>query len=109
MNLENFGIAKRNLLQLISSGSKAEIIAKSHNNAERFEFNKKFPAIKKKFLETYGFDNKNINERDVISFIEDFDQAVIVKTLNAEPLGTSAESLAVVGTPLIQSKNPRIN
>ena len=104
VNLENFGIAKRNILQLISDGSKAETVAKSLNNVERFELNKKFPAIKKKFLETYGFDNKNINERDIITFIKEFDQAIIVKTLNAEPLEINEGAQAVIGTPLIEKK-----
>jgi hypothetical protein len=72
VNLENFGIAKRNILQLISDGSKAETAAKSLNNVERFELNKKFPAIKKKFLETFGFDNKNVNEREIVAYIREF-------------------------------------
>ena len=69
INLENFGIAKRNIKQFFSDISKVESIVKSLSEGERFELNKKFPAIKKKFLDTYGFDSKNMSEVDTVDFI----------------------------------------
>ncbi len=72
MNLLNFGITKRNILKLISSPSKAETVAKSLNNVERFEFNKTFPAFEKLFLKTYGFNNRNVNESDITTYIKAF-------------------------------------
>lgn len=125
VNLENFGIAKRNILQLISSGSKAETVAKSLNNVERFEFNKKFPAIKKKFLETYGFDNKNINERDIVTFIKEFDNTFVIgqpKVIAEQKVPEANNVLDIfegnvlepqtsipvtIGTPISQKQNPK--
>ena len=72
VNLLNFGISKRNILKLISSPSKAETIAKSLNNVERFEFNKTFPAFEKLFLKTYGFNNRNVSESDITTYIKAF-------------------------------------
>ena len=70
-NLENIVIGKRNLNELISNVSECENIVKMLTNDELFLFNKRFVAIKKKYLETYGKDNKQMKDSDVAAFIRD--------------------------------------
>ena len=70
-NLENIVIGKRNLNELISNVSECENIVKMLTNDELFLFNKRFVAIKKKYLETYGKDNKQMKDSDVVAFIRD--------------------------------------
>jgi hypothetical protein len=93
INLENFEVGKQNLRSFFSDGSKIENILKSLNNVERFELNKKFPMIKKKYLDTYGFDSKNMNENDVVTFIKDtisntpaLPVSVVTATTAAQPV-----------------------
>ena len=46
--------AKTNLLELTSDYAKAESVTRMLSNNERFQMNKTFPRIKKKYSETFG-------------------------------------------------------
>ena len=61
--------AKKNILELTSDLSKAETVVKMLNNDERFQMNKTFPRIKKKYSETFGLNNKNLDANEITQFI----------------------------------------
>jgi hypothetical protein len=47
--------AKKNVLELTDDYGKAESVTRMLNNNERFQMNKAFPMIKKKYSESFGF------------------------------------------------------
>ena len=58
-HLEQIKTMKTNLKKLIRSDEIIENVIKSFRDAQKiFIVNKHFAAIKEKFLETYGYDNK---------------------------------------------------
>ena len=61
--------AQKNLEELLSDKGKIGNIVKYLTNVEQFEFNKRFPRIKKKYLEEYGFNNKQVTDREIYEFI----------------------------------------
>jgi hypothetical protein len=61
--------AKKNILELTSDLSKAETVVKMLNNDERFQMNKTFPRIKKKYSDTFGLNNKNLDANEITQFI----------------------------------------
>ena len=62
--------AKKNILELTNELSKAETVVKMLNNEERFKMNKTFPFIKKKYSETFGINNKNMDANEIKQFIQ---------------------------------------
>jgi hypothetical protein len=62
--------AKKNILELSNELSKAETVVKMLNNEERFRMNKTFPFIKKKYSETFGINNKNMDANEIKQFIQ---------------------------------------
>ena len=62
--------AKYNLKEFLSDASKIENIIKKLSSDELTVFNTSFPAYKKKYLETYGFNNRNMNVDDIVDFIQ---------------------------------------
>ena len=62
--------AKKYILELTSDLSKAETVIKMLNNNERFQMNKTFPRIKKKYSETFGLNNKNLDANEITQFIK---------------------------------------
>ena len=63
--------AQHNLEALLSDKGKIGNIVKWMNSVEQFQFNKRFPRIKKKYLDEYGFNNKQITDREIYEFILD--------------------------------------
>ena len=61
--------AQKNLEQIISDKGKIGNIVKWMSRIEQFEFNKRFPRIKKKYVEEYGYNNKQITDREIYDFI----------------------------------------
>jgi len=61
--------AKQNLKYFLSDEAQIETIVKKLTEDERTIFNKQIEAMKKKYLETYGFNNRNMNENDIVDFI----------------------------------------
>jgi hypothetical protein len=62
--------AKKNILQLTSDTTKAEMTLKSLSSDEQHMMNKIFPKIKKNFIETFGSNNKDLTENDISQFIK---------------------------------------
>ena len=62
--------AKYNLKEFISDASKIENIIKKLSSDELTVFNTSFPAYQKKYLETYGFNNRNMSVDDIVDFIQ---------------------------------------
>ena len=60
---------KNNLKEIIRSDGLIENITKSFKSEQIFVINKHFIQIKDKFLETYGFDNKNLTTSDIVEVI----------------------------------------
>ena len=63
--------AKYNLKEFLSDEGKIETIIKKLNNDERTLFNTKIAAIKKKYLDTYGFNNSNMTVDKIAGFIKE--------------------------------------
>ena len=62
--------AKKNILQLTPDTTKAEFVLKNLSSDQQHMMNKIFPKIKKNYLETFGSNNKDINENDISEFIK---------------------------------------
>jgi hypothetical protein len=69
--LEQIRIFKENLKLLIRSDVIIENVVKAFTDNEIFEINKNFNTIQNNFIEAYGYNNKNINDMDIINFIKD--------------------------------------
>ena len=63
--------AKKNILQLTPDLTKAELVLKDLTSDEQHMMNKIFPKIKKNYIETFGTNNKDLNENDISEFIKD--------------------------------------
>ena len=61
--------AQKNLEALLSDKGQISNIVKLMTSVEQFQFNKRFPRIKKKYLDEYGFNNKQITDREIYEFI----------------------------------------
>lgn len=68
-NLVNVVRAKGNLKDILLDEGTILTVIKKLDKDEVFTMNKKWEAIKKKFLETYGFNNKQINDQDIVDFV----------------------------------------
>jgi len=62
--------AKSNILELTSDYAKAESVIRMLNNNERFQLNKTFPRIKKKYSETFGLNNKDMDANEMAQFVK---------------------------------------
>ncbi len=62
--------AKYNLKEFLSDASKIENVIKKLTSDELTIFNTSFPAYKKKYLETYGFNNRNMSVDEIVGFIQ---------------------------------------
>ena len=62
--------AKKNILELTSDLSKAETVVKMLDNGERFQLNKIFPQIKRKYSDTFGINNKDLDANEITQFIK---------------------------------------
>ena len=62
---------KYNLKNIVSDDGKVETIAKKLTPDERYEYNKVATGINKKYLDTFGFDNKTNSEETIAQFIKD--------------------------------------
>jgi len=82
-NIKNIGTTKQNLKSFFSDDGRASTIAKMLSPDEKFMFNKLFLKIKKKYLETYGFDNKQVSNQDVVDFINKIEDQPIVQVVAA--------------------------
>ena len=61
--------AQKHMEELLSDKGRIGNVVKMMDDTERFEFNKRFPRIKKKYLEEFGFNNKQITDREIYDFI----------------------------------------
>ena len=62
--------AKTNMLELTNDYAKAESVTRMLNNNERFQMNKTFPRIKKKYSETFGLNNKDMDANEMAQFVK---------------------------------------
>ena len=62
--------AKKNILELTDNYDKAESVTRMLNNNERFQMNKAFPMIKKKYSENFGLNNKKLDDVEITQFIQ---------------------------------------
>jgi len=62
--------AKKNILELTSDYGKAESVTRMLSNNERFQMNKIFPQLKKKYSDTFGLNNKNLDDVEMSQFIK---------------------------------------
>ena len=62
--------AKTNILELTSDYAKAESVTRMLSNNERFQMNKTFPRIKKKYSETFGLNNKDMDANEMAQFVK---------------------------------------
>jgi len=69
--LEQITRLKENLKLMIKSDVIIENVVKVFTDVEIFEINKNFNTIRDNFLDAYGYNNKNINDMDIVNFIKD--------------------------------------
>ena len=69
-NLVNVVRAKGNLRDIISDEGTISTVIKKLSKDEIYIMNKKWDAIKKKYLETYGFNNKQVDDNDIVEFVQ---------------------------------------
>ena len=62
---------KNNLKKIITDVAKISTVANKLSSDEVFELNKYIVPITQKYLDTYGLDNKSMNEEDISQFIKD--------------------------------------
>ena len=62
--------AKKNVLELTNDYNKAESVLRMLDNNERFQMNKTFPQLKKKYSETFGLNNKDLDDVEMTQFIK---------------------------------------
>jgi len=81
--------AKKNLLELTNDYDKAESVLRMLNNDERFQMNKTFPQIKKKYSDAFGLNNKDLDDVEMTQFIknevEKSQSLITPKTLEPGP------------------------
>ena len=107
-NIKNIGTTKQNLKSFFSDDGRTSTIAKMLSPDEKFMFNKLFLKIKKKYLETYGFDNKQISNQDVVDFINKIEDQPIVQVVAAQavPALLPAPAPAPIPPPVLLPKPP---
>jgi len=90
--------AKKNIMELTTDYDKAESVLRMLNNNERFQMNKMFPQLKKKYSDTFGLNNKNMDDVEMSQFIRNeiqIGQSLITpKTLEPGPEPAEAETVA---------------
>ena len=62
--------AKKNILELTSDYGKAESITRMLSLNERFQMNKAFPIIKKKYSEAFGLNNTRLSDTEISQFVK---------------------------------------
>jgi len=95
--------AKKNILELTSDYGKAESVTRMLNNNERFQMNKAFPMIKKEYSETFGLNNRNLDDVEITQFIKN-------KLETGQALISPAEKVEKqkISTKLRQFKKPQL-
>jgi hypothetical protein len=95
--------AKKNVLELTSDYGRAESVTRMLNNNERFQMNKAFPMIKKEYSETFGLNNKNLDDVEITQFIKN-------KLETGQALISPAEKVEKqkISTKLRQFKKPQL-
>jgi hypothetical protein len=76
---------KYNLKELLSDDAKIETVLKEMSTDEITVMNTIFPAIKKKYLETVGYNNKNISTDQLVAFINETVSTITNENTPAEP------------------------
>jgi len=84
--------AKKNILQLTPDLTKAELVLKNLTSDEQHMMNKIFPKIKKNYIETFGTNNKDLNENDISEFIKDQISSHPFKSTTPAPTTTTTTS-----------------
>jgi hypothetical protein len=100
--------AKKNILELTPDLTVGELVLKKLTPDEQHMMNKIFPKIKKNFSDSFGLNNKSLNDSDITQFIrhEIIDnqlerKIVPVKTeLGEEALAPAEEGLKAIGSGL---------
>ena len=80
--------AKKNILELTDNYDKAESVTRRLNNNERFQMNKAFPVIKKRYAESFGLNNKKLDDVEITQFIQnqlESSQALITGPKKSKP------------------------
>jgi hypothetical protein len=85
--------AKYNLKELLSDEGQIETIIKKLTPDELTEMNTMFTGIKKKYLETYGFNNTNMNVNKIVDFVKQ-----TIPSINSS-LSAPAKPLALAPSP----------
>ena len=95
--------AKKNILELTSDYGKAESVTRMLNNNERFQMNKAFPMIKKEYSETFGLNNRNLDDVEITQFLKN-------KLETGQALISPAEKVEKqkISTKLRQFKKPQL-
>ena len=95
--------AKKNILELTSDYGKAESVTRMLNNNERFQMNKVFPIIKKKYSESFGLNNKNLDDVEITQFLKN-------QLESGQALISPAEKIEKqkISTKLRQFKKPQL-
>ena len=104
--------AKKNILELTNDYDKAESVLRMLNNNERFQMNKTFPSLKKKYSDTFGLNNKNLDDVEMTQFIknevEKSQSLITPKTLEPGP-EPAAPAPAPEATPAIAIPTTKIS
>jgi len=69
--LANLEKCRTNLKGFLTDPSRISTVANKLSSDERQQFNKYIEPIKKKFLETFGFDKKIVSEEEIAQFIKE--------------------------------------
>ena len=95
--------AKKNILELTSDYGKAESVTRMLNTNERFQMNKAFPMIKKKYSESFGLNNKNLDDVEITQFVKN-------QLESGQALISPAEKVEKqkISTKLRQFKKPQL-
>ena len=95
--------AKKNILELTDNYDKAESITRMLDNNERFQMNKLFPIIKKEYSETFGLNNKRLDDVEMTQFIKN-------QLESGQALLSPAEKIEKhkISTKLRQFKKPQL-
>ena len=81
--------AKYNFREFLSDDAKIETIIKKLTPDDLTVFNTSFPAYKKKYIETYGFNNRNMSVDKIVEFVK-----TPLSIPTAPPLAPLAQPLA---------------
>ena len=103
--------AKKNILELTNDYDKAESVLRMLNNNERFQMNKTFPSLKKKYSDTFGLNNKNLDDVEMTQFIKnevEKSQSLITPKAS-EPGPDPAPAPAPEATPAIAIPTTKIS